>query len=73
MASRPVAAPVLIGLGLSELSVVPSVYAEIKQIIRKVEYSRCEELADSLLSMDNEAEISAKVRKFFETLEPAVA
>lgn len=73
MASRLVAAPVLIGLGLSELSVVPSVYAEIKQIIRKVEYSRCEELADSLLSMDNEAEISAKVRKFFETLEPAVA
>jgi phosphotransferase system enzyme I (PtsI) len=39
MASDPLATAVLVGLGIDELSVVPSVFPKIKQIIRKINYS----------------------------------
>jgi phosphotransferase system enzyme I (PtsI) len=64
MASKPVAAAVLLGLGINELSVVPSVFAEIKQIIRKMDYAKAAELANGLLLLSSEAEISEAVKNF---------
>ncbi len=66
MASKPIATAVLMGLGLNELSVVPSVFAEIKQLIRRLKYADSLELANRLLVMTNEADISEAVRTFYE-------
>jgi len=66
MASKPLATAVLLGLGLHELSVVPSVYTEIKQIIRKLKFSETVELADRLLMMTNESDIARAVKLFCE-------
>ncbi len=71
MASKPIATAVLIGLGIDELSVVPSVYAEVKQIIRKLDYSKAAKLAESLLTLSSEAEISKAVKSFSDNFEVA--
>ncbi len=66
MASKPIATAVLMGLGLNELSVVPSVFAEIKQLIRRLKYADTVELANRLLLLTNEADISEAVKVFYE-------
>lgn len=71
MASKPVATAVLLGLGIDELSVVPSVYAEVKQIIRKLDFAKSVELADHLLTLPSEGEIVEAVRRFSEEFEHA--
>ena len=66
MASKPIATAVLMGLGLNELSVVPSVFAEIKQLIRKLNHNDTVELVNRLLTLTNESDISEAVRTFYE-------
>jgi multiphosphoryl transfer protein len=45
LASDPVAAPILIGLGVQELSAVPSVIPQLKALIRKLTLAECTEVA----------------------------
>ncbi len=52
MASDPFATMVLIGLGLDEFSVSPVSLLVIKEIIRRVEFTECENLALAALSND---------------------
>ncbi len=66
MASNPLSAIVLIGLGLDELSVLPSVYTEIKQIIRSCTYSDTKNLINSIINYSTEEEIRNAVKKFYE-------
>jgi len=47
MASQPLYLPLLIGMGITELSVVPSAAAQVKAIIRKCDH-RLQELVDKL-------------------------
>jgi phosphocarrier protein FPr/phosphocarrier protein len=49
LASDLVAAPILIGLGVSELSAVPSVIPELKARIRDLTHAACTELAERAL------------------------
>ena len=72
MASKPVAAAVLVGLGIDELSVVPSVYAEMKQIIRRLDHKKTVGLAETLLTLSSESEISEAVKNFSEKTEAEV-
>ncbi|MDD5361312.1 MAG: phosphoenolpyruvate--protein phosphotransferase [Ignavibacteria bacterium] len=67
MASVPLAVPVLIGLEIDELSVLPSVIPEIKQIVRAMKSSEAKALVGRLLKMPTEEEIKNEVEKFFET------
>lgn len=67
MASDPLAAPVLIGLGIDELSVVPSVFPKIKQIIRKINYTEVKKLCDEILYLTQEKEIKEKVEQYYLT------
>jgi phosphocarrier protein FPr len=61
MASDPQAVPILIGLGVSELSVsVPAIPA-IKAQIRKLDLAGCQKLAQAALSLDTSAEVRALV------------
>ena len=65
MASDPIATPVLVGLGIDELSVVPSIFPEIKQIIRKMNFKDAKKLTDELLTLPTENEIKKRVQNFY--------
>ncbi len=65
MASDPLATAVLVGFGIDELSVVPSIFPEIKQIIRKISYKESEKLCEEILILSTEKEIRKKVEKFY--------
>ncbi len=53
LASDPVAAPLLVGLGVTELSAVPAVVAELKAVLGGVTLARCRELAQEALRQDS--------------------
>ncbi|MEP7146909.1 MAG: phosphoenolpyruvate--protein phosphotransferase [bacterium] len=65
MASDPLATPVLIGLGIDELSVVPSMFPEIKQIIRKINYEDAKKLCEEILTHGSEEKIRFTVEKYY--------
>ncbi|MBK8549701.1 MAG: phosphoenolpyruvate--protein phosphotransferase [Ignavibacteria bacterium] len=66
MASDPLATAVLVGLGIDELSVVPSIFPEIKQIIRKLVYSEAKDFCDEILTYPDEEKIRTLVYKFYQ-------
>ena len=57
MAADPLATVLLVGLGLDELSVVPSLLPEIKKIIRSIKYKDAKRVAETVLGMSSAAEI----------------
>lgn len=64
IASDPLAIPLLIGLGIEELSVsVPSIPA-IKALIRKLNKNECVKLAQKALSLDTAGEVRALLERF---------
>lgn len=66
MASDPLATAVLIGLGIDELSVSPSVFSQIKQNIRKLYYKDAKILCDEIIKLTKESDIRTKVVKFYD-------
>lgn len=65
MASYKLASIVLIGMGVDELSVTPSEFTEIKNIIRSVNYKEAKGLVEKILELDTEEDIRDKVTKFY--------
>jgi len=63
LASDPVAAPVLIGLGVSELSVVPTQIPRLKSLIRGLTLDACCSLAQRALSFESAAQVRALSRE----------
>jgi phosphotransferase system enzyme I (PtsI) len=59
MAGDPLATILLVGLGLDEFSVVPTVLPEIKKIIRSIHYTEAQHVAERVLMMQSEDEIKA--------------
>ncbi len=59
LASDPVAAPILIGLGVRELSAVPSIVPRLKAIIRKLTYAECTGIARQALEQSSAAAVRA--------------
>ena len=57
MAGDPLATVLLVGLGIDELSVVPSVLPEIKKIILSIKYKEAKRVADKVLAMSTDQEI----------------
>lgn len=64
MASDIDATAVLVGLGIDELSVSPSVFPEIKKIIRTLNYEKTGDLCAEILMLSTEAEIRSRVTDF---------
>jgi phosphotransferase system enzyme I (PtsI) len=52
MAGDPIFTALLVGLGLTELSVAPPAIPEIKKIIRNVSYDKCREVAAQVNAMN---------------------
>lgn len=59
LASEPLAAPLLVGLGVHELSAVPAVIPELKERIGSVSLAECRTLAEQALQADSAAAVRA--------------
>jgi multiphosphoryl transfer protein len=63
LASDPLAVPVLIGLGVEELSVVPSTVGELKALIGTLDLAECRELARMSLEQESAAAVRAMLAR----------
>jgi multiphosphoryl transfer protein len=59
LASDPVAAPILIGLGVQELSAVPSIVPRLKALIRKLTLADCTDIARQALEQSSAEAVRA--------------
>lgn len=65
LAADPLAVPVLVGLGVDELSVVPQAVPDIKAVIRKLAHNTAVELAKKMLATDNAGSARSLAAAFF--------
>ncbi len=72
MAGNPIAAPLLVGMGMDELSVVPQILPEIKKIIRSVSYASLQELARKALAMTSGEDVENLLRDFIASEVPEI-
>jgi len=63
LASDPVAAAVLLGLGVTELSVVPTLIPQLKSLVRGLTLEACRSLAQRALSLETATQVRAMVRE----------
>ncbi|MGA3158592.1 MAG: phosphoenolpyruvate--protein phosphotransferase [Steroidobacteraceae bacterium] len=63
VAADPAAVPLLLGLGVRELSVVPAAVPAIKRLVRTLGLAECVALAAQCLTLDSAAEIRALVAR----------
>jgi phosphotransferase system enzyme I (PtsI) len=65
MASDPLAATLLVGLGLRELSMEAAAIPEIKEAIRRVSIAECEAVARAALGCDTAEEVEGVIARAF--------
>ncbi len=68
----PVLAPLLIGLGVDELSAAPGVLDEMKYIIRRIKFSEAQALAEAALQSDSPSEIYARCTEYARQTAPSL-
>ncbi|MCW8128998.1 MAG: phosphoenolpyruvate--protein phosphotransferase [Planctomycetota bacterium] len=71
MAGEPVYTILLLGLGLSELSVAPPSIPSIKRIIRTLKYSDCQSGAQEVLKMDDANQVLDYLKELARKLLPS--
>lgn len=64
MAGDPLAAPLLIGLGLDELSMDTGSILRIKRLIASMKYGSCKELAEDIMGKTTVEEVKAILQEF---------
>jgi len=64
MGADPLAVPLLLGLGLDELSVNPGSVPEVKKIIVSLRFERCRKLAADVMALGSADEIRALLTDF---------
>jgi phosphotransferase system enzyme I (PtsI) len=70
MSSDPLFVPLLVGLGLRQLSVTPHLIPEIKELIRKLTISKAENLANRVLRMETANDVESFLRGEHRKLSP---
>jgi phosphocarrier protein FPr/phosphocarrier protein len=68
LASDPLGIPLLIGLGVTELSTTPAFVPEAKALVRTLDLAACRTLATQALELGSASEVRAAVRAFVEKL-----
>jgi phosphoenolpyruvate-protein phosphotransferase len=63
VAADHTAVPILLGLGVRELSVVPAAIPELKSLIGSLRMADCEKLAQSCLTLGSAAEVRDRVER----------
>jgi len=64
LAGDPEAIPLLVGLGVRELSVAVGAVAEVKQVVRHLDVEACTTLVTAAMADDSAATVRARVRAF---------
>jgi phosphotransferase system enzyme I (PtsI) len=64
--------PLLLGMGIDELSVAPPYVAQVKYLIRRIKISEAKELADFALQCESPADIRAKAQAFVQGIAPSL-
>jgi phosphotransferase system enzyme I (PtsI) len=72
MAGDPVLAPLLLGLGVQELSVSPPLVPPVKFIVRRLKMTEAVELADFALGCESASEIMARCQEFCRRVAPSL-
>jgi phosphotransferase system enzyme I (PtsI) len=72
MAGDPVLAPLLLGLGVDELSAAPSLVPSLKFLIRRLKLSQAQELAAFALECESAAEILARCQELARQIAPGL-
>jgi phosphoenolpyruvate-protein kinase (PTS system EI component) len=67
-----VLAPLLIGLGVDELSTAPTVVAQVKYMIRRLKLTEARALADFALQCESPSEIYARCQTFAREAAPSL-
>jgi phosphotransferase system enzyme I (PtsI) len=72
MAGDPVLTPLLLGLGVDELSATPSLVPPVKFLIRRLKLEEAKSLADFALNSESGAEILARCQKLARDVAPGL-
>jgi len=72
MAGDPILAPLLIGLGVDELSVAPSLVPPVKFIIRRLKVNEARELAEFALNCESASEILTRCQDLARQIVPSL-
>ena len=70
MAGNPLLVPLLLGLGIDEFSVSPSLLPMVKRIIRSITYTQAEEVAQRALNSDSAKKILEDCRNLVKDVAP---
>jgi phosphoenolpyruvate-protein phosphotransferase (PTS system enzyme I) len=63
MAGEPLYLPILLGLGIDELSMTPIAILEVKKTLRSMEFRHCRKIVDTVFSFNTADEIRAYVSR----------
>jgi phosphoenolpyruvate-protein kinase (PTS system EI component) len=66
LASDPLGIPILIGLGVTELSAAPAMVPELKALVAAVTLAECRTLAERAIACAGAAEVRAIARTFLQ-------
>jgi len=73
MSGEPLYVPLLVGLGLRQLSVTPRKVPEIKRVIRQLRVDEARRLADQVLEMDTARQVGSFLRDQLRRILPEAA
>jgi len=72
MAGDPIYTPLLLGLGVDELSMAPASVARVKFLIRRIKMAEVQELAEFSLECDSSREILARSESYVRKVAPGL-
>ena len=72
MAGDPLTIPLLLGLGVDELSVAPQIVPQIKYLIRRLKMSEAKDLAAAALTSEASADILDQSQKLVRSVAPSL-
>ena len=72
MAGDPVLAPLLLGLGVDELSAAPALVPPVKFLVRQLKLSEAKQLADFALESESAADILARCQELTREIAPGL-
>ena len=72
MAGQPLLTPLLLGLGVAELSVTPGAVPLVKEVVRRLRLSEARELAEAARSLSSGAEVLELCRTLVRRIAPEI-
>ena len=72
MAGNPLMVPLLIGMGVDEFSISPSLVPLVKDVVRKLRYSQAEDLAEVAMTSESASIVNERCRELVGQIAPEI-